>query len=99
MNETLKTFGGKLPEFAITENQIHNFGQRLQILRQKISDANNNNNLPDDYREVLTDTYYRCLGISEFLGALYRNDLDCFIENTEVFVDAITKITAKDITP
>ena len=91
MDSTLKTFGGKLPEFAISEHQLHDIGRRLQVMRQKIADAYNNNNLSDDYREVLVNTYYRCLGIAELLGALYHNDIDEFIKNTEVFVDALTK--------
>ena len=98
MNETLKTFGNKTPEFVITEHQIHDIGRRLQIMRQKIADAvNNNDNLPDDYLEVLVNTYYRCLGIAELLGALYHNDIDDFIKNTEVFIDALAKNAVKDI--
>ena len=98
MNDTLKTFGDKTPEFIITEQQIHDIGRHLQVMRQKIADAYNNDNLSDDYREVLVNTYYRCLGIAEFLGALYHNDIDDFIKNHEVFVDALAKNAAKDIT-
>ncbi len=97
MNETLKTFGGKTPEFVIAEQQIHDIGRRLQVMRQKIADAYNNDNLPDDYREVLVNTYYRCLGIAELLGALYHNDIDDFIKNQEVFIDALAKNAVKDI--
>lgn len=97
MNETLKTFGDKTPEFAITEHQIHDIGRRLQVMRQKIADAYNNN-LSDDYREVLVNTYYRCLGIAEFLGAINCNDLDDFIKNQEVFIDALAKNAVKGIT-
>jgi len=91
MKEPLKSFGDKQPEFVITEQQIHDIGRRLQIMRQQIADAYNNDNLSDDCREVLVNTYYRCLGIAELLGALYHNDIDEFIKNTEVFVDALTK--------
>ena len=97
MNETLKTFGDKMPEFVISEHQLHDIGRRLQIMRQQIADAYNNNNLSDDYREVLVNTYYRCLGIAEFLGAINCNDLDDFIKNQEVFIDALAKNAVKDI--
>ena len=97
MNETLKTFGDKTPEFVITEHQIHDIGRRLQIMRQKIADAvNNNDNLPPGYPEALNNAYYRYLGISIFLGAIHRNNLDDFIKDNENFVDALTKNAVKD---
>lgn len=100
MTETLKTFGGKLPEFTISEQQIHDIGRRLQIMRQQIADTlNNNDNLPPGYREALNSAYYRCLGIAIFLSALYRNDLDDFIKNTESFVEFLIKNAVKDIKP
>ena len=97
MNETLKTFGDKTPEFVITDHQIHDIGRRLQIMRQKIADAvNNNDNLPPGYPEALNNAYYRYLGISIFLGAIHRNNLDDFIKDNENFVDALTKNAVKD---
>ena len=36
-------------------------------------------------------------GIAELLGALYHNDIDDFIKNTEVFIDALAKNAVKDI--
>ena len=98
MNETLKTFGDKTPEFVITEQQIHDIGRRLQIMCQQIADTiNNNDNLPPGYPEALNNAYYRYLGISIFLGAIHRNNLDDFIKNQEVFIDALAKNAVKDI--
>ena len=98
MDSTLKTFGDKTPEFAITEHQIHDIGRRLQIMRQQIADTiNNNDNLPPGYPEALNNAYYRYLGISIFLGAILRNNLDDFIKDNENFVDALTKNAVKDI--
>ena len=86
----------KESEIVITEQQIHDIGRRLQILRQKISDTYNNINQPDKFREVLINSYYRCLGMADILAALSRNNLDNFIYDTELFVDGITEITAED---
>lgn len=98
MDSTLKIFGDKTPEFAITEHQIHDIGRRLQIMRQQIADTiNNNDNLPPGYPEALNNAYYRYLGISIFLGAILRNNLDDFIKDNENFVDALTKNAVKDI--
>lgn len=97
MDSTLKTFGDKMPEFVITEHQLHDIGRRLQIMRQQIADTiNNNDNLPPGYPEALNNAYYRYLGIAIFLGAIHRNNLDDFIKDNENFVDALTKNAVKD---
>lgn len=87
----------KESEIVITEQQIHDIGRRLQILRQKISDTYNNTNQPEKFREVLVNSYYRYLGMADILAALSRNDLDDFIKGNENFVDALTKNAVEDI--